>query len=90
MSNKTATKKLRSIKAKFWINSFIIELNPIEKLVFLYVLTCPLKNLTGVYENIVANISFNTGIEKDKVKKILNRFEIDDKMIYSKEEIINN
>lgn len=74
--------KLRSINTKFWDDSYIIELTPIEKLVFLYMLTCPLTNLAGVYEISVRRISFDTGIEPAMIEKTLKKFESDRKMFY--------
>ena len=41
--------KHRYIKTKFWDDSYIIELNPHEKLLFLYLITNPLTNIAGVY-----------------------------------------
>ncbi len=81
--NKLASNaKLRSVNTKFWDDPYIIDLDPIEKLLFLYFLTNPLTNLAGVYEISLKRIAFDTGIDKDMVLKIIDRFEVDGKMFF--------
>lgn len=74
--------KQRVINTKFWSDSYITNLDPVEKLLFLYCLTNPYTNITGIYEVPLRNIAFDTGIEKEMVEKILKRFEEDKKIIY--------
>jgi hypothetical protein len=74
--------KQRVISTKFWDDTYIINLDPIEKLLFLYFLTNPLTNICGVYEISLRRVALDTGIDKDMILKILDRFERDDKMIY--------
>ena len=66
--------KLRSVNTHFWNDNYIIDLDPIEKLLFLYLLTNPNTNMLGVYELHIRKISFDTGIDKDMVLKIFDRF----------------
>lgn len=73
-------KKLRSVNTHFWDDQYVVELDPIEKLLFLYFLTNPLTNLAGVYEIPLKRIAFDTGIDKDMVRKIIDRFSKDDKI----------
>lgn len=80
--------KLRSVNTKFWQDTYITDLDPIEKLLFLYLLTNPLCNIAGVYEISLRQIAFDTGIDKDMVQKIFNRFEADNKIIYKNNYII--
>lgn len=75
--------KQRYINTKFWDDNFIIDLDPIEKLLFLYVLTNPLTNISGIYEISLRRISFDTGIDSEMVLKMLSRFENSQKMKYS-------
>lgn len=75
--------KHRYINTKFWDDSYIINLDPIEKLMFLYFLTNPLTNIIGCYEISLKRIAFDTGIDKEMVLKILDRFKRDDKVLYS-------
>lgn len=74
--------KNRLINTKFWDDNYISELDPIEKLIYLYLLTNPLTTIAGVYEIKLRKIAFDTGIDKDMLSKILMRFEKDNKIIY--------
>ena len=74
--------KERYVNTKFWDDSYVINLDPIEKLLFLYFLTNPLTNISGVYEISLKRIAFDTGIDKEMVAKILARFEDADKIKY--------
>lgn len=74
--------KNRYINTKFWDDDYTGELDPIEKLLFLYCLTNPLTNISGIYEIRLKRISFDTGIDKDMVLKIFDRFEIAQKIKY--------
>jgi len=74
--------KNRYINTHFWDDTYIIDLDPIEKLLFLYSLTNPLTNISGIYEISLKRIAFDTGIDKDMVKKIFARFEDKKKMKY--------
>ena len=66
--------KLRSVNTRFWDDTFISELNPSEKLLFLYLLTNPLTNLLGIYEVSLKRISFDTGLKSDAIQKGFERF----------------
>lgn len=75
--------KLRSVNTRFWDDVYIVDLDPIEKLVFLYFLTNPLTNLAGIYEISIRRIAFDTGIDKDMISKIIERFTKDNKIYYA-------
>jgi len=66
--------KLRSVNTKFWDDSFISELNPSEKLLFLYLLTNSLANILGIYEITIKRISYDTGLTKETITKGLESF----------------
>ena len=74
--------KKRYVDTKFWDDNYVINKDPIEKLVFLYLLTNTLTNIVGIYEISIRRIAFDTGIDKDMVIKILERFELDNKVKY--------
>lgn len=74
--------KQRYLDTKFWDDSYIINKDPIEKLLFIYLLTNPLTNILGIYEISLRRIAFDTGIEQEMVLKILERFEKDNKVKY--------
>ena len=65
--------KLRSINTHFWDDNYIVELDPIEKLMFLYLITNPLTTIAGAYELPLRRIAFDTGIDREMVVKILDR-----------------
>lgn len=75
--------KQRYVDTKFWDDNYIVECNPIEKLLYLYLLTNSLTNILGIYEISIRRIVFDTKIDKDMVIKILERFNTDNKIKYS-------
>jgi hypothetical protein len=74
--------KKRMVDTRFWIDDYISHLDPVEKLLFLYFLTNPFTDISGMYEVPLKNIALDTGIDKEMVIKILNRFERDNKIFY--------
>lgn len=76
--------KQRYINTRFWRDSYITELDPTEKLLFIYFLSNPDTNISGVYEIPLKIISADTGIDSEMVKKILKRFENDGRIKYEK------
>ena len=74
--------KKRYVDTKFWDDNYIMDKDPIEKLLFLYLLTNTLTNIIGIYEISIKRIAFDTGIDKEMVLKILERFEADNKIKY--------
>ena len=67
--------KLRSLSTSFWSDPFIEDLTPIEKLLFIYLITNDKTNMLGIYESSVKKISFETGIDKVDVENALKGFE---------------
>lgn len=74
--------KSRLVNTHFWDDNYTSNLDPIEKLLFLYFLTNPLTNIIGIYEIEIKRIAFDTGIEKEMVLKIIERFSRDEKIYY--------
>lgn len=74
--------KTRMIDTKFWDDNYSSNLDPIEKLLFLYFLTNTSTNISGIYEIPLKKIAVETGIEKEMVLKILDRFAKDGKIFY--------
>ena len=76
--------KNRLINTKFWTDSYIIDtLNPIDKLLFLYLITNPYTDISGVYELSLKIMAVETGIDRENIEKvILPRFEKDEKILY--------
>ena len=75
--------KQRIINTRFWQDTYISELDPIEKLLFLYFLTNPLTDICGVYEIGLRQVALDTGIDReDMLPRLLSRFQKDDKIYY--------
>lgn len=72
----------RYISTNYWKDNYIADLDPTEKLLFVYLLTNPKTNIAGVYEINIREIAFDTGIDKDMVLKIMERFTADGKASY--------
>ena len=73
--------KNRYVNTEFWVDSYIARLGTSEKLAFLYLLTTPLANISGVYQMPMRNAVFDTGLEKEDFTAALNRFEADGKIV---------
>lgn len=74
--------KNRYVNTHFWKDNFTSELDPSEKLLFLYFLTNPSTTICGAYEIRLKEIALDTGFEVEMVKKILARFEAAGKVYY--------
>lgn len=72
----------RMVNTKFWVDNYIVTLKPIEKLLFLYFITNPFTNISGVYEMPLAQIELNTKLKAKEIVKILIKFEKDEKIFY--------
>lgn len=71
----------RIINDSFWTDPYIEDLDPSEKLLYLYLLTNPLCNIAGAYEIKMKRIAYETGFDKEMVDKVLNRFAKDGKIV---------
>jgi hypothetical protein len=66
--------KNRMVSTKFWSDNWIVdELNPLDRYLYLYLLTNEHCSLCGIYEISLKTVSFETGIEKDEVRRMLER-----------------
>lgn len=74
--------KSRLINTRFWIDDYVSNLDPSEKLLFLYFLTNPYTDICGVYEVPLKHVALETGLDKEMVIKILARFKRDGKIFY--------
>ena len=73
--------KQRYLDTKFWSDSYIEKLDPVEKLLFIYLMTNERTNLAGIYELPIKYMSVETGIERSMLENIIARFEKDKKII---------
>lgn len=71
MANKS---KQRYIDTKFWSDGFITELDPLERYLFIYLLTNEHTNICGIYELPLRVMAFESGIDKEMLPKMLSRF----------------
>ena len=67
--------KLRSVSTSFWSDPFVEDLTPVQKLLFLYLITNEKTNMLGIYELSIKKISFETDINKNEIEKGLKAFE---------------
>ncbi len=74
--------KYRAINTRVWNDNYIFNLDPSEKLVFIYLLTNEHTNISGIYEIPLRIISIETGIENDTIERIIKRFSKDNKIYY--------
>ncbi len=81
-------KKRRSIDTLFWSDTYIDNLEKEEKLLMLYLITCPFSNMLGVYEIRLKQIALDTDLSLERVKEGLNKFTIDKKATFTEGFII--
>lgn len=74
--------KNRYINTKFWDDNYVMELDPSEKLLFIYCLTAPNSHICGCFEVNIKIIALHTGFDKEMIIRIFNRFERDGKIKY--------
>jgi hypothetical protein len=64
--------KQRMINTKFWSDPWVMtKLNSLDRLLFLYLITNELTNISGIYEISEHRIAFDTGVEKDTLIKAM-------------------
>lgn len=80
--------KQHFISERMWVDEYVAELDPTEKLLFIYLLTNYFMNCYGIYDIPLRNIAFDTGIDKDAVLRIMDRFDRDNKISYYKNKTI--
>jgi hypothetical protein len=62
--------KNRMINTRFWSDSYISGIDPLEKLLFLYFITNQYTNICGIYEIPLKQIALDTGIDKENLEKV--------------------
>ena len=80
--------KLRSINTAFWSDTWIEDLEPEHKLLFLYLVTNDKTNMLGIYESSIKKIAFETGLNIETVSNGLKAFETVSKVKYINNYII--
>lgn len=66
-----------------WADLWFDELEPLEKLLFIYLITNSKTNLLGIYDHTPRRISIDTRIPEKEVKEMLDKFQNDGKVYFS-------
>jgi len=74
--------KTRILHTKIYSDSYFVELNPSEKLLFIYYLTNENVNIIGCYECPDRKTSFDTGIDTPKIRVFQEKMEGVGKMFF--------
>ena len=75
--------KYRYVYGTFWSDPEIQNLLPDEKLFYIYLLTNPHTSICGIYTLSIPYIEIETGIKREKIKTLIDRFEKMGKIKYS-------
>ena len=68
-----ANNKQRYVNTRFWNDNYVSELDPSEKLLFMYFLTNEHTNISGVYELPLKIVAVETGLDKTMLEKMIPR-----------------
>lgn len=71
-----------TISNRFWLDQFVYELDPIEKLVFVHLFTNKWVNIAGVYKITSARIALETGIQQKVCERIIDKLQKSEKVKY--------
>ena len=66
--------KKRTVSTHFWSDNFVIDLKPVQKLLFLYLLTNENTNMLGIYELHTRKMAFDTGISEKEIIECFQAF----------------
>ena len=77
----------RQIHTKIWRDNWFLDLEPDEKLLFIYLFSNDNSNLAGIYELNERIIQLETGLDKTRIHEILKKFELNDK-VYFKDGVV--
>jgi hypothetical protein len=61
--------KSRMVNTKFWNDSWIRKINPLDRYLFLYFLTNEHTNICGIYELPLETIAYETGLDERELEK---------------------
>lgn len=73
--------KYRVVNTRFWDDAYVAELNPNEKLAFLYLLTNALTTIGGVYELSLKRAAFDIGLPIRDLRSTFEKLENDRKIV---------
>lgn len=70
----------RPVDGDFWEGGYVAELAPLEKLVYIYLITNPRSNIAGLLEYQPKLFAFNTGLSIEEVQTIIQKLAVDGKL----------
>lgn len=60
---------MRSIQDRFWSDGWVRKLNPLDRYLFLYLLTNEHTNWSGVYELEIGMMAYESGIDREELER---------------------
>lgn len=71
----------RWFNTNFWLGQYVQELEPIEKLVYVYLINYPQSNIAGVFDNQPKRYAFDLNMDRKDVETVLKKLENDGKIV---------
>ena len=65
----------RQLHRSFWESGSVEQMDPVEKLLYCYLITAPVSNMEGLYKTTLRRMAFETGIDRDMVMQLCQRLE---------------
>lgn len=72
----------RQFHTKFWKDSWVIELEPLERYLFTYLFTNEQSSISGIFELPMRIIQNETGLEREFIVATLDKFQKANKIVY--------
>jgi hypothetical protein len=72
----------RQIHTQIWKDEWFIDLEPEEKLLFIYLFSNDLASISGIYRIPIKVIANETGLKKEHIATTLAKFELDRRVFY--------
>jgi hypothetical protein len=72
----------RQIHTQIWRDNWFLDLEPDEKLLFIYLFSNDNSNLAGIYELHERIIQLETGLDRKRINEIVSKLEGDGKVFY--------
>jgi hypothetical protein len=72
----------RQIHTQIWRDNWFLDLEPDEKLLFIYLFSNDNSNLAGIYEIHERIVAMETGLERTRIREILTKLEASNKVHY--------
>lgn len=60
---------MRSVQDRFWSDGWVRKLNPLDRYLFLYILTNEHTNWCGIYELDIGMMAFESGIDREELQR---------------------